>query len=40
MTFAASWRSSRRPDPDIIMVGEIKDSKIAQAAVRAAVIGQ
>ena len=39
MTFAASLRSILRQDPDIIMVGEIRDKETAEVAVRAAVTG-
>src|SRR5262249_32719465 len=37
--FARSLRSILRQDPDIIMVGEIRDSETAQIAVRAALTG-
>ncbi|AKL95270.1 type IV pilus assembly protein PilB [Clostridium aceticum] len=39
MTFAAGLRSILRQDPDIIMVGEIRDVETAQIAVRAAITG-
>lgn len=39
LTFAAGLRSILRQDPDIIMVGEIRDSETAQIAVRAAITG-
>lgn len=39
MTFASGLRSILRQDPDIIMVGEIRDSETAQIAVRAAITG-
>lgn len=39
MTFAAGLRSILRQDPDIIMVGEIRDSETAETAVRAALTG-
>jgi len=39
MTFAASLRSILRQDPDIIMVGEIRDSETAEIAIRAATTG-
>lgn len=39
MTFASSLRSILRQDPDIIMIGEIRDSETAQIAVRAAITG-
>jgi type IV pilus assembly protein PilB len=39
VTFAAGLRSILRQDPDIIMVGEIRDSETAEIAVRAAITG-
>ncbi len=39
MTFANALRSILRQDPDIIMVGEIRDSETATIAVRAALTG-
>lgn len=39
MTFSKGLRSILRSDPDIIMVGEIRDSETAQIAVRAAITG-
>ena len=39
MTFAASLRSILRQDPDVVMVGEIRDSETAQIAMRAAITG-
>ena len=39
LTFAASLRSFLRQDPDVIMVGEIRDSETAEIAVRAALTG-
>ena len=39
MTFAAALRSILRQDPDIIMVGEIRDEETAQIAVRSAITG-
>jgi type IV pilus assembly protein PilB len=39
LTFAAGLRSILRQDPDIIMVGEIRDGETAQIAVRAATTG-
>ena len=39
MTFAAALRSILRQDPDIIMIGEIRDSETAQIAVQAAITG-
>jgi len=38
-TFAAGLRSIVRQDPDIIMVGEIRDKETAQLAVQAALTG-
>jgi type II secretory ATPase GspE/PulE/Tfp pilus assembly ATPase PilB-like protein len=39
MTFAAGLRSILRQDPDIIMVGEVRDRETAETAVRAALTG-
>jgi type IV pilus assembly protein PilB len=39
MTFAAALRSFLRQDPDIIMVGEIRDIETAEIAVKAAQTG-
>ncbi|NEP00771.1 MAG: type II/IV secretion system protein [Symploca sp. SIO2E9] len=39
MTFAAGLRSILRQDPDVIMVGEIRDAETAETAVRAALTG-
>jgi type IV pilus assembly protein PilB len=39
LTFANALRSILRQDPDIIMVGEIRDSETAQVAVQAALTG-
>lgn len=38
-TFAAALRTILRHDPDVIMVGEIRDSETAELAVRAAMTG-
>lgn len=38
-TFAGALRSFLRQDPDVIMVGEIRDSETAQIAVQAALTG-
>ncbi|OGL78990.1 hypothetical protein A3J43_03790 [Candidatus Uhrbacteria bacterium RIFCSPHIGHO2_12_FULL_54_23] len=38
-TFAAGLRSILRQDPDIVMVGEIRDSETAQLAIHAALTG-
>ena len=39
MTFAAALRSFLRQDPDIIMVGEIRDQDTAEIAIKAAMTG-
>ena len=39
LTFASALRSFLRQDPDIIMVGEMRDMETAQIAVRAALTG-
>jgi len=39
LTFAAALRSFVRQDPDVIMVGEVRDSETAHVAVRAALTG-
>ena len=39
MTFAAALRSILRQDPDVIMIGEIRDEETAQIAIRAAITG-
>jgi type IV pilus assembly protein PilB len=38
-TFAAGLRASLRQDPDIIMVGEVRDAETAEIAVQAALTG-
>src|SRR4029077_9344139 len=38
-TFAQGLRSALRQDPDIIMVGEIRDSEVAETAINAALTG-
>ncbi len=38
-TFAKGLRSSLRQDPDVIMVGEIRDEEVAETAVNAALTG-
>lgn len=38
-TFAAGLRTTLRQDPDIIMVGEIRDAETAQLAIQAALTG-
>jgi type II secretory ATPase GspE/PulE/Tfp pilus assembly ATPase PilB-like protein len=39
MTFAAALRSLLRQDPDVIMVGEIRDQETARIAIQAALTG-
>jgi general secretion pathway protein E len=39
LTFSAGLRSILRQDPDIIMVGEIRDSETADIALRSALTG-
>lgn len=39
LTFAAALRAFLRQDPDIIMIGEMRDAETAQIAVRAALTG-
>lgn len=39
LTFASGLRSILRQDPDIIMVGEIRDGETAEIAIRAAITG-
>lgn len=39
LTFAAQLRAILRQDPDIILVGEIRDSETAETAIRAALTG-
>ncbi len=39
LTFAASLRSILRQDPDVIMVGEIRDFETADVAIKAALTG-
>jgi type II secretory ATPase GspE/PulE/Tfp pilus assembly ATPase PilB-like protein len=38
-TFAEGLRSALRQDPDIIMVGEIRDGEVAEVAINAALTG-
>lgn len=40
MTFAKALRSFLRQDPDILMVGEIRDQETAEIACRAALVGR
>ena len=39
LTFAAALRSLLRQDPDIVMVGEIRDTETAEIAIKAALTG-
>src|SRR4030043_402805 len=39
LTFASALRSFLRQDPDIIMVGEVRDFETAQIAIQAALTG-
>ncbi|MDD4815693.1 MAG: GspE/PulE family protein [Clostridia bacterium] len=39
MTFATALRSILRQDPDVIMIGEIRDEETAQIGIRAAITG-
>jgi len=39
MTFASGLRSILRQDPDVIMIGEIRDGETASIAIRAAITG-
>jgi type IV pilus assembly protein PilB len=39
LTFASGLRSILRQDPDVVMVGEIRDSETAMLAVQAALTG-
>ena len=39
LTFASALRSILRQDPDIIMIGEIRDNETASIAVKAAITG-
>jgi type II secretory ATPase GspE/PulE/Tfp pilus assembly ATPase PilB-like protein len=39
LTFAAGLRASLRQDPDVIMVGEIRDQETAEVAIKAAMTG-
>lgn len=38
-TFASGLRSMLRQDPDVIMVGEIRDAEVAETAIQAALTG-
>ena len=39
LTFAAALRSFLRQDPDIIMVGEVRDRETAEIAIKASLTG-
>ena len=39
LTFARGLRAILRQDPDVIMVGEIRDQETAQVAVRSSMTG-
>lgn len=39
LTFAAGLKSILRQDPDIVMIGEIRDGETAETAIRAAITG-
>ncbi|GIV03218.1 MAG: hypothetical protein KatS3mg015_2048 [Fimbriimonadales bacterium] len=39
LTFAAQLRAILRQDPDVVLVGEIRDAETAQTAIRAALTG-
>ena len=39
MTFAAALRSLLRQDPDVVMIGEVRDSETARIAIQAALTG-
>ncbi len=39
MTFAAALRSILRQDPDIVMIGEMRDAETAEIGIRAAITG-
>ncbi len=39
MTFASALRSILRSDPDVIMVGEIRDTETAKMAIESALTG-
>ena len=40
MSFAKALRSILRQDPDVVMVGEIRDEETAEIAIRAALVGR
>jgi type IV pilus assembly protein PilB len=39
LTFAAALRSILRQDPDVIMIGEIRDTETLDIAIKAALTG-
>src|SRR3569623_3112783 len=39
MSFAASLRSILRHDPDVVLIGEMRDLETAQAAIQASLTG-
>ena len=39
LTFARAFRSVLRQDPDVVMVGEMRDAETAQIAIQAALTG-
>lgn len=39
LTFASGLRSILRQDPDVVMIGEVRDAETAQIAIRAAITG-
>ena len=39
LTFASALRSILRSDPDIVLIGEVRDAETAQIAVQAALTG-
>jgi type II secretory ATPase GspE/PulE/Tfp pilus assembly ATPase PilB-like protein len=39
LTFAAGLRASLRQDPDVIMIGEVRDKETAEVAMKAAMTG-
>jgi type II secretory ATPase GspE/PulE/Tfp pilus assembly ATPase PilB-like protein len=39
MTFASALRSILRQDPDVIMIGQIRDAETADIAIRASITG-
>ncbi|MBA3035727.1 MAG: hypothetical protein FP814_04455 [Desulfobacterium sp.] len=39
LTFASALRSAMRQDPDVILVGEIRDQETAELAIRASITG-